>query len=287
MIPLSDIALVNPRERGQRKYRQIVNNIANLGLKKPITVTPKGNGSDGKYYLVCGQGRLEAYQSLGEEMVPAIVVHVTREKLFLMSLVENLARRQHTTLELVGEIGALKERGYTFVQIAKKIDMEVSYVRGIAKLLKQGEEKLLNAVEQGKIPLNVAITIATSDDREVQQALTEAYEANELKGQKLINARKLIENRKTSGKKLNGRPRNNSTNGMSGKSLLKTYQEEASRQRVLIQKSKLSETRLLFVISSLRQLLSDVSFIEILKAESFDTLPGPLHQQIFEQGELS
>ena len=287
MIPLSDIELVNPRERGRRKHQQIINNIAKLGLKKPITVTPKGGSSDGKYYLVCGQGRLEAYQSLGEEKVPAIVIHVSREKLFLMSLVENLARRQHTTLELVSEIGALKERGYTFSQIAKKIDMEATYVRGIVKLLKQGEERLLNAVERGQIPLNVAITIATSDDHEIQRALTDAYEANELKGQKLINARRLIESRKTSGKKLNGRAPKGSLNGITGKSLLKTYQEETTKQRLLIKKSKLSETRLLFVISSLRQLFSDESFAEILREEDFDTLPSPLHQQIYDQGEAS
>jgi ParB family chromosome partitioning protein len=58
MIPLERIFVVNPRERGKRKFKQIVENIASLGLKKPITVTPKDSskGID-EYYLVCGQGR--------------------------------------------------------------------------------------------------------------------------------------------------------------------------------------------------------------------------------------
>ena len=35
MIPLDRITIVNPRERGKRKFKQIVENIATLGLKKP------------------------------------------------------------------------------------------------------------------------------------------------------------------------------------------------------------------------------------------------------------
>ena len=53
LIPLEQIAVVNPRDRGQRKFRQITDNIAMLGLKKPfakkiavasaIPKTPSGN----------------------------------------------------------------------------------------------------------------------------------------------------------------------------------------------------------------------------------------------------
>jgi ParB family chromosome partitioning protein len=57
MIPLARIEVVNPRERGRKKFRQIVENIAHLGLKRPITVTPKRpDHPDGEYYLVCGNG---------------------------------------------------------------------------------------------------------------------------------------------------------------------------------------------------------------------------------------
>jgi len=64
MIPIERITVVNPRARGRAKFKQIVSNIENLGLKKPITVAerPSGNGSPA-YDLVCGQGRLEAYHA--------------------------------------------------------------------------------------------------------------------------------------------------------------------------------------------------------------------------------
>lgn len=168
MIPLERITVVNPRERGKRKFKQIVDNIARLGLKKPITVTPRESSGDAdKYYLVCGQGRYEAYEILGEKKIPALVVHVSKEELLLMSLVENLARRQHSSIELVHDISDMRDRGYSFQEIAAKTDLNVTYVRGVVKLLRKGEEKLLQAVEKGQIPVSVAVTIASSDDHQI------------------------------------------------------------------------------------------------------------------------
>ena len=286
MIPMDRITVVNPRERGPNKFRQIVNNIGTLGLKKPVTVTPDdlAIGPDEKYLLVCGQGRYEAFVLLGQTEIPAIVVHVSKEKLLLMSLVENLARRQHTCIELVHEIEALKDRGYSFAQIAKKTDLTATYVRGILKLIKKGEERLVQAVEKGQIPVSVAVTIATSDDHGIQRALTEAYEANDLRGKKLLTARRLIEKRRTDGISIRKGSRKTSGSAVSSRNLLRTYQKESARQRLIIQKSKLCETRLLFVVSAIRQLLGDDNLLNLLRAESLDTMPAYLAGEINQKG---
>ncbi len=281
MIPLENIEVVNPRQRGTRKFQQIVSNIAALGLKKPITVTPKNREQpNGMYYLVCGQGRLEAYQSLGQTEIPALIVTVTRHELYLMSLTENLARRMRSSAELMSEIASLHERGYSFQQIAKKIALDVQYIRSILKLIRKGEERLLTAVEQGKIPMNTAIAIATTDDHDVQRALTEAYEKNDLRGKRLLTARRLIEARRTAGKKMRGRVKCKANDRVSSKKLLQTYEEETARQRLVIQKAKLCETRLLFVVSALRQLFRDEHFVDLLQAEKLDTLPAYLNDQL-------
>ena len=47
----------------------------------------------GDYLLVCGEGRLNAFRILGETHIPALVVDVTDEDAFIMSLAENIARR--------------------------------------------------------------------------------------------------------------------------------------------------------------------------------------------------
>ncbi len=83
---------------------------------------------------------------------------------YLMSLVENIARRQIRPVELLREIESLKSRGYTTAEIAKKIDVAKSYVTCVAHLLKNGEERLLHAVDKGRIPLSVAMQIANADE---------------------------------------------------------------------------------------------------------------------------
>jgi ParB family chromosome partitioning protein len=73
-IPIERIEILNPRERNQKVFREIVASIQALGLKKPITVTRRGEGAAERFVLVCGQGRVEAFKALGQSTIPALVV---------------------------------------------------------------------------------------------------------------------------------------------------------------------------------------------------------------------
>ena len=204
MIPIDQINVLNPRSRNKIVFQSIVSNISNLGLKRPITVARRTEPVDGKFYdLVCGQGRLEAFAALGQAEIPAIVKEASKEECFLMSLVENIARRQIRPLELLREISSLKSRGYSTTEIANKIDVHKSYVTGISHLLKDGEERLISAVETGRIPLSVAMQIANTDEDGIQRALCQAYEDKTLRGHKLLTVRRIIEARTANGKSSN------------------------------------------------------------------------------------
>lgn len=279
MVPIQQIALVNPRSRGRKKFQQIVDNIASLGLKRPITVTPRRNPEpDGpKYDLVCGQGRLEAFQALGQQEVPAFIVEATKDELLLMSLAENLARRKRTASELMGNIATLKEKGYSPTQIAKKTDLDVSYVKGILRLLSKGEERLLRAVEAQQIPISIAVTIASADDAEVQRALADAYEQNTLRGKDLLRARRLIEARRARGK-----PGHTRRPGgrLDAATLLREYEKESARQQVLVKQAKVCETRFQFVLAGLRRLLGDADFVAVLREQDLGELPQHLSEQL-------
>ncbi len=133
MIPVHGINVLNPRARNRKVFNELVNSIANLGLKKPISVSRRPGGN--VYDLVCGQGRLEAFIALGQKEIPAIVVDAEEEDCFVMSLVENLARRQHSSIELVREIGVLRQRGYSVADIAAKTDFTPEYIYAICYLL--------------------------------------------------------------------------------------------------------------------------------------------------------
>lgn len=91
MVPIDQIRVINPRFRDKRKFGQIVNSVHSVGLKKPITVSRRSVEHDGDadgYDLVCGQGRMEAYQKLGHTVVPAIIIDVPLAERLLMSLLK-------------------------------------------------------------------------------------------------------------------------------------------------------------------------------------------------------
>ena len=127
MIPIGQIDILNPRGRDKKDFSAIVANISNVGLKKPITVTPQPNTDPQRYYLICGQGRMEAFISLEQEAIPAFVIDASEEECMIMSLVENIARRQQQPMELFRTIADLKSHGYSNVQIGKKIGMSDTY----------------------------------------------------------------------------------------------------------------------------------------------------------------
>ena len=278
-IPIDQINVVNTRSRGKEKFKEIISSIKKLGLKKPITVSPAG-GKYGpcNYDLVCGEGRLLAFRSLGEKVIPARVQSLSSEDLLLMSLVENLARRQARSAELLEEIAILKKRGYTMAQIAAKTDLTTKYVSGVLRLLTHGEKKLLQDVEKRRVPLSVAIEIAAADDERIQKALHDAYEQNLLRGKKLLKVREFIEKRRggLDGKKAKqGDPKSVSTHKM-----LKAYRDETTRQQAVVRQAHLCQRQLLCVVSAMKRLFTDESFINLLRAESLDSLPQYLAEKI-------
>lgn len=286
MIPVDRIDILNPRDRNKRVFDEIVGNIKTIGLKKPITVTPR-TGEDGaeRYLLVCGEGRLSAFRSLGEAEIPALVVTVSDEDAFIMSLSENIARRQCRPLEILAGIKQLRDKGYSPKDIATKTGLTAQYVVGILTLLQQGEERLLIAVETGRVPLNAALAIvgAGDDDKAMQAALQEAYECGKLRGRQLMEVRRIIERRQTLGRSV-ARATSRKVADVSTSSLVRTYQREVERQKMTVKKAELTQQRLLFVVSALRQFFADENFINLLRAEGLDTLPEYLGDRVWSGG---
>ena len=287
MIPIDRIEVLNPRERNNRIFEVIVDNIKTLGLKKPVTVTPRpGPEGDVRYILICGEGRLKAFKALGETQIPALVVNVNDEDAFIMSLAENIARRQRKPLELLSGIQALRDKGYDKRDIAAATGLSITYVGGILILLRKGEERLLMAVERGRMPLAAALDIvgAGNEDKAVQEALQGAYESGKLRGKQLLHARKVIENRQSLGRTLERRgPRKRSD--VTTSSLVRTYQKEVERQRLIIRKAEFAQQKLMFFVGALRQLLEDEHFTTLLRAEGLDNLPKYLADRVWAVGQ--
>jgi len=286
MISIDRIEVINPRERNSRVSDEIVGNIKAIGLKKPIVVTPRATSSGvERYLLVCGEGRLKAFQTLGEPTIPALVVSVSDEDAFIMSLTENIARRQCRPLELLAGIRDLQERGYAPKTIAEKTGLTLQYVQGILTLLRQGEERLVIAVEKGQIPLNAAVSIvgAGDSDEANQTALQDAYESGKLRGRQLMAARRVIERRKALGR-ASGRNMSHTATDFTTSCLVRTYQREVERQKAMVRKAEFTQQRLLFVVGALRQLFADENFVNLLRAEGLVTLPKYLAERVWSSG---
>lgn len=279
MIPISEVLIANPRPRSAMTFQAIVASIEAVGLKKPILVNNRAS-SDGKfkYELVCGQGRLEACLVLGKSTIPAVITEVTREQLYLMSLVENVARRPPSNRALLLEVRSLVERGYKADQIAEKLGMEKSFAYGIVHLLKQSENVLLQAVDAGRIPLRIAVLISSGTNEEVQTALIEAYEKGELRGAKLATTRRIMALRlardKGSGKA------NMSKRKLSASILIEEYEHHVQQQRAAVERLNHVTHRLVIVTTAIKRLLSDENFVTLLRAEALHDLPAHLAERI-------
>lgn len=281
-IPIEKIAILNPRGRGRRVHREIIENIEAVGLKRPITVSRRRlKDGEERYDLICGQGRIEAFQALGESHIPAIVVELAEEDCLVRSLVENVARPQHRGIDLMREVGALRKRGYSDAEVAEKIGVTPSWVSMIVGLLEKGEERLISAVESGLMPLTLAVTIARSDDSGVQQALADAYADGKIKGRNVELVRRLVERRQRGGGLGHQRfGRSHTRNRPTAEQLVQLFRREADRQRLIVKKADFVQSRLLFVVQALKELRQESAFANLLRAEQLDTMPRALDARL-------
>ena len=273
MIPISAITVENPRERSEKTFRALVDSIGKVGLKKPITVARVDEGEGVSYRLVCGQGRMEAYVALGETHIPAIVVDASEAERLLRSVIENIARRQQRPLELLQDIAILRDRGYSDHQIADKTGLSLAYVHEIGELIANGEERLLIAVETGQMPLSVALYITRAEEKDVQKALEAAYASGELRGKKLLEARRLVELRHRHGKQRGGARNKQPRARMTSAALVKAYRAEAERQQDMVRRAQSTRSSLLFLDAAFQSLLKDENFLTLLRAEGLDSVP--------------
>lgn len=281
LIPIDHIRIINPRSRNKKSFTELIESIQKVGLKRPITVASSGeaDASGEIFNLLCGQGRLEACQALGETLMPCRIVDANSEESYLISLVENIARRHHSAIELLSGIRILSERGYVKADIARKIGVDLSYINGILLLLDKGEERLINAVEKGIIPINVAISICRTDNQAIQRELSERYQNGELNQVQIQRIRRLIARREENRKR--------NQNGESVRSqfytpdkLMAIYEEEKQRQQKMIKQAEYAEKQFYILLNCLEKLFKNKLFPMLLESAQLKDMPKQLAHKL-------
>jgi ParB family transcriptional regulator, chromosome partitioning protein len=267
-IPIAAIKVLNPRERSRSRFKEIVKSIGTVGLKRPITASKRemANG----YELACGERRMEALSALGQAEIPTILVEASTEDCLLMSLVENIARRRHSPIELVSDIGRLAKT-YKAPDIAAKLGVTQDFARAIAYLIKHGEDRLISAVERGIVPPTLALEIARAKTPRLQGALLEAFVNEKHTSNQIEKMRKLVEQRHRKSMKAQF-----AEEKINAASLVRAYRQETERQQVVAKKADLTHARLVFIINALKTVMSERMFTSLLRGEGLDKLPLPV-----------
>ena len=74
--------------------------------------------------------------------------------------------------------------------------------------------------------------------------------------------------------------RKNANRKLTANDLMQVYQREAEKQRLLVKKSDFTQTRLLFIVEAMKDLLADEGFVTLLRAEGLETMPRALALRI-------
>lgn len=269
MIDISLIKIINPRSRNKYKHNEITDSINQQGLRKPITVR-KIKDKNYEYALICGQGRIESFRNLKENLIPAFIIDVDEDTAYIMSLVENMARVNPRAGEQFHRIKEMMNNGMSNKDISKFTGLSIKWINSILLLLKKGENKLLAAVESGKIPISLAVEIAKTDQSGAQELFIEAFEQGKIKHKDIVKIRKILDDRDVGlkGAITNSYNRNFHKKKLSTNDLTKLFQNNIDEHKKLKNKARIIEENVLLAQQIIIELLDNEFFSEIIREES-------------------
>jgi ParB family transcriptional regulator, chromosome partitioning protein len=268
MIPIDKIRVINSRTRDESQFALNVESIDAIGQIKDIRVNDKFLVKDGFYELICGEGRVIANQRLGRTHIRAEVVTCTRKQAYLESLVENLARTRPGTMYFARELKALHDEGWDYDKIAKIACRSVEYIRQYIRLVENGEDRLIQGVEQDVFPISFAVLVAQADDSTLQNVLMDAFDQGIVNSNNFARARGII-NARLEGRKRKGTGPDDYTVAALTQDIATATEAKDSFAR----EAQGKESRLYLLLDGLGALWQDQSFLELLLVEKLDKWP--------------
>ena len=116
-----------------KKLQELAASIKENGLLQPIVVRASGGG----YEIVVGERRWRAAQQVGLQRIPAIVQHVSDEKMLELALVENIQRDELSPIEEGQAYQLLADQfALTHDEIARRVGRSRTAVTNSLRLLR-------------------------------------------------------------------------------------------------------------------------------------------------------
>ena len=270
MIPVDKIKVINSRTRDEAQFALNVQSIDANGQIKDIRVNDKFLAKDGFYELICGEGRLIAHQRLGKTHIRAEIITCTRKQAYLESLVENLARSRPGTMEFARELKSLHDEGWDYDRIAKVACRTAEYIRQYIRLVENGEDRLIQGVEQGTFSISFALLVAGTDESTIQNVLMDAFDQGIVNCQNFAKARSIINAR------LDQRKRKSSPGGNNGYTVETLTSDIASATHAkdsYVREAQNKESRLFMLLDGIAALWNDPPLVELLRGEGLGQRP--------------
>ena len=272
MIPVEKIKVINPRIRDEEQFQMNVQSIDNNGMLMPIRVNDKFLEKTGFYELICGEGRLIAHQRLGKSEIMAEVITCTRKEAYLQSLIENLARSRPGTMEFARELKQLHDEGWDYSRIGKLCCHSPEYVKQYIGLVEQGEDRLIQGVEQGVFPISFAILVAQSENGAIQNVLMDAFDQGIVNCQNFAHARRIIGARLERASQANGEGKKNRAD-LTVTTLKKDIADLTKAKDSFVREAESKENRFLTLLTAINTLWRDDAFVRLVTEEQVKDRP--------------
>lgn len=267
MVPIDKIKVINSRTRDEVQFSLNVQSIEANGQLKDIRVNDRFLEKDGVYELICGEGRLIAQKRLGNTHIRAELVNCTRKQAYLESLVENLARSKPGTMDFARELKHLHDEGWTYQQIAQVACRSPEYIKLYIKLVENGEDRLIQGVEQSIFPISFAILVTQSDDSGIQNTLMDAFDQGIVNCENFAKARAIINAR------ADRRKRKGSKDSYSVAALTSDIATATQAKDSYVREAQGKERRLFTLLDGMTTLWNDSQLLAIVESEGFGSRP--------------
>lgn len=168
-IPIEEVTFFGLQPRITFKedeaFEELLKSIQEKGILQPIIVRKIPGGL---YECIAGERRLRAAKKLGLKSVPAIIKELTDEEALLISIMENLQRKDLNPMEIAIAYKNLMENfNLTQEEIAERVGKDRATVANFLRLLKLPEEIQRDLLEE-RLTVGHAKALLSLPDQELQ-----------------------------------------------------------------------------------------------------------------------